>query len=243
METVATGWNSSGEEKEPFPQSTHYSGLTHPTGRLESRFFVDDGCWKDAPVLTGQTCFEPLPDVRNILVTGGEGFIASWLVRHLVTKYADSYNVVCFDKLDYCSSLNNSRMLEGRANFRFFHGDITKESDVLKCLEMYQIDTIFHLAAQSHVDLSFGNSFTFTHNNVVGTHVLLESARVMKTIKRFYHISTDEVFSHVTTQKGESGTDTMRRCMERFQKGRQSCTRTVHCIPRIPTPQVRLVPR
>ncbi|USW54361.1 Putative dTDP-glucose 4,6-dehydratase, NAD(P)-binding domain, NAD(P)-binding domain superfamily [Septoria linicola] len=182
METAGAGW--------------------HTGGSLQSRFFIDDGCWKDAPLLTGQTSFGPLPDVRNILVTGGEGFIASWLVRHLVTKYADAYNVVCFDKLDYCSSLNNARMLEGRPNFRFFHGDIMKESDVLKCLEMYKIDTIFHLAAQSHVDLSFGNSFTFTHNNVIGTHVLLESARVMKTIKRFYHISTDEVYGEVP--KGEA---------------------------------------
>ncbi|CAK1362799.1 unnamed protein product [Cercospora beticola] len=171
-------------------------------GSLESRFFIDDGCWRNAPILTGQTSFEPLPDVHNILVTGGEGFIASYLIRHLVTKYPSSYNIISFDKLDYCSSLNNSRLLDSFPNFRFYHGDIMSQSDVLKCLQTYKIDTIFHLAAQSHVDLSFGNSFTFTHNNVMGTHVLLESAKVTESVRRFYHISTDEVYGEVP--KGEA---------------------------------------
>ncbi|EMC95287.1 hypothetical protein BAUCODRAFT_48602, partial [Baudoinia panamericana UAMH 10762] len=164
---------------------------------LESRFFVDDGIWREAPLLTGKGGFEPLPDVRNILVTGGEGFIASWVVRHLVCKYPDAYNVVSFDKLDYCSSLNNARMLESRPNFSFFHGDLTQPDSVLKCLEKYHIDTVFHLAAQSHVDLSFGNSYSFTKNNVLGTHVLLESTIAVKTVKRFFHISTDEVYGEV----------------------------------------------
>ena len=118
---------------------------------------------------------------------------ASWLVRHLVVKYPNAYNVVCFDKLDYSSSLNNSRMLESHPNFAFFHGELTKPGDVLRCMKKHNIDTVFHLAAQSHVDLSFGNSFSFTINNVLGTHVLLDVAQQVKTIKRFYHISTDEV--------------------------------------------------
>jgi dTDP-glucose 4,6-dehydratase len=84
-------------------------------------------------------------------------------------------------------------MLESYPNFKFFHGDLTKPADVLTCLRKYKIDTVFHLAAQSHVDLSFGNSYSFTKNNVFGTHVLLESAVAVKTINRFYHISTDEV--------------------------------------------------
>lgn len=113
-------------------------------------------------------------------------------MRHLVTKYPDAYNVISFDKLDYCSSRNNSRMLESRPNFKFFHGELTKPADVLKCLRMHKIDTIFHLAAQSHVDLSFGNSYNFTYNNVLGTHVLLDCAVKVKSINRFYHISTDE---------------------------------------------------
>lgn len=160
---------------------------------LESRFFADDGLWRNAPLLTGKISFDPLPDVHNILVTGGEGFVASWLVRHLVTKYPEAYTVVSFDKLDYCSSRHNSRMLEGRPNFHFVHGDVTNERDVLDCLRRYQIDTVFHLAAHTHVDLSFGNSKSFTINNVLGTHTLLNAARIVGTVKRFYHISTDEV--------------------------------------------------
>ena len=117
----------------------------------------------------------------------------SWLVRHLATKYSEAYNIISFDKLDYCSSRNNSRMLETRPNFSFVHGDVTLPADVLKCLRKYNIDTIFHLAAQTHVDLSFGNSFEFTKNNVFGTHVMLDCAKVVGTVKRFYHVSTDEV--------------------------------------------------
>ena len=84
-------------------------------------------------------------------------------------------------------------MLESRPNFTFFHGDVTQDVDVLKCLRKFKIDTIFHLAAQTHVDLSFGNSRTFTKNNVLGTHVLLDCVLLVGTVKRFYHISTDEV--------------------------------------------------
>ena len=84
-------------------------------------------------------------------------------------------------------------MLEHRQNFSFFHGDVTHPADVVKCLRKFSIDTVFHLAAQTHVDLSFGNSYNFTKNNFLGTHVLLESAIAVGTVKRFYHISTDEV--------------------------------------------------
>lgn len=118
---------------------------------------------------------------------------ASWVVRHLTTKYPNAYNVVSFDKLDYCSSRNNSRMLEGRPNFAFFHGNVTNREDVLRCLREFKIDMIVHLAAQTHVDLSFGNSLSFSWNNFIGTHQLLECAQHVGTVKRFYHISTDEV--------------------------------------------------
>lgn len=88
-------------------------------------------------------------------------------------------------------------MLESKPNFNFFHGDVTIPGDVIKCLQKHNIDTIFHLAAHTHVDLSFGNSYIFTKNNVFGTHVLLESIKEYGKIKRFYHISTDEVCSFV----------------------------------------------
>ncbi|KAK3692741.1 putative rhamnose biosynthetic enzyme 2 [Podospora appendiculata] len=158
--------------------------------------FHDYGVWKDAPVLTGTTNFTPLPDVKNIMITGGAGFIACWLVRHLTLTYPQAYNIVSFDKLDYCSSLNNTRVLNDKRNFTFYQGDVTNPSEVVDCLERHNIDTIFHFAAQSHVDLSFGNSYGFTHTNVYGTHVLLESAKKVG-IKRFIHISTDEVYGEV----------------------------------------------
>jgi dTDP-D-glucose 4,6-dehydratase len=120
---------------------------------------------------------------------------ACWFVRHLVLTYPH-YNVVSFDKLDYCATLNNTRILDGRPNFAFEHGDITSPSDVKRVLRKHQIDTIFHFAAQSHVDLSFGNSYQFTNTNVYGTHVLLERAR-QHSVNRFIHISTDEVYGDV----------------------------------------------
>ncbi|KAL8715532.1 MAG: hypothetical protein Q9220_000868 [cf. Caloplaca sp. 1 TL-2023] len=151
--------------------------------------------WKDAPILKGTTKYDPLPDVGTIMITGGAGFIASWLVRHLVLTYPQ-YRVVCFDKLDYCATLNNHRILDVQPNFSFFQGDVASPADVTACLEQYKVDTIFHFAAQSHVDLSFGNSYGFTATNVYGTHVMLECAKAAQ-IRRFVHISTDEVYGEV----------------------------------------------
>ncbi|KAG9945871.1 NAD(P)-binding protein, partial [Aureobasidium melanogenum] len=152
--------------------------------------------WSEAPLLTGSSRHEPNPEIRNIMITGGAGFIASWVVRHLTTTYGGHYNIVSFDKLDYCASLNNTNQLNHLENFSFYHGDIMKADEVLGCLRKHKIDTVMHFAAQSHVDLSFGNSYDFTYANVYGTHVLLEC---MKTygIKKFIHVSTDEVYGEV----------------------------------------------
>ncbi|KEY69402.1 hypothetical protein S7711_05716 [Stachybotrys chartarum IBT 7711] len=166
------------------------------------RSLHDVDVWKQAPVLRGTTKFAARPDVKNIMITGGAGFIACWLVRHLTLNYADAYNIVSFDKLDYCSSLNNTRFLNGKPNFTFYHGDITQPNEVVDCMERFSIDTVLHFAAQSHVDLSFGNSYSFTHTNVYGTHVLLESAKKVG-IKRFIHISTDEVYGEVKDDEDE----------------------------------------
>lgn len=117
-------------------------------------------------------------------------------MRHLTLTYPGAYNVVSFDKLDYCSSLNNTHVLNDRRNFRFYRGDVTNPTEVLDCMERYNIDTVMHFAAQSHVDLSFGNSYSFIHTNVYGTHVLLESAKKAR-IRRFIHVSTDEVYGEV----------------------------------------------
>jgi len=133
---------------------------------------------------------------KNILITGGAGFIASHVVIYLVKKYPH-FNIINFDKLDYCSCLENVDSIIGDGkylNYKFIKGDITFLNQVQHILETEQIDTIMHFAAQTHVDNSFGNSFQFTNNNIFGTHVLLESAKNVNTIKRFIHVSTDEVY-------------------------------------------------
>ncbi|KAF4123220.1 dTDP-glucose 4,6-dehydratase, partial [Geosmithia morbida] len=102
----------------------------------------------------------------------------------------------------YCSSLNNTGCLDGRTNFTFVRGDVTEPSQVVDCMERHSVDTVLHFAAQSHVDLSFGNSYGFTHTNVYGTHVLLESAKKVG-IRRFVHVSTDEVYGEVREHEGD----------------------------------------
>ena len=151
---------------------------------------------EESLVYAGATRFEPLAGVRVILITGGAGFIASWVTRHLCLTYPTAYRIVCFDKLDYCASLNNIQCVQGQKNFSFCYGDVTNKTEVMRCLKKYHVDTVFHFAAQSHVDLSFGNSFQFTTTNVLGTHVMLECA-VEHGIQRFIHISTDEVNGEV----------------------------------------------
>lgn len=129
---------------------------------------------------------------ERVILTGGAGFIGSHVLRFLVQKYPEVL-WVCLDKLDYCASLKNLESLRDFKNFKFVKGDITSPDLVNYLLVSENIDTIMHFAAQSHVDNSFGNSFQFTHNNVMGTHVLLEASKVNK-IKRFIHVSTDEVY-------------------------------------------------
>ena len=148
------------------------------------------------PTFIGSTKFTPKSEVKAIMITGGAGFIASYVVRHFVIQYPE-YFIVCYDKLDYCASTNNCAALEGKQNFAFEQGDITDPLRTLEVLEKYKVDTIMHFAAQSHVDLSFGNSYSFTHNNVMGTHVLLECA-IKAKINRFIHVSTDEVYGEAS---------------------------------------------
>lgn len=130
---------------------------------------------------------------KNIFLTGGAGFIASHVAILLCKKYPQ-YNIVVYDKLDYCSCLANLDELKDLPNFKFVKGDICSPDLVSYVFKSEQIDTVMHFAAQTHVDNSFGNSFAFTHSNIYGTHVLLESAKCCPTIKRFIHVSTDEVY-------------------------------------------------
>lgn len=138
---------------------------------------------------------------KNILVTGGCGFIGSHLVRKLVKDYS-KYNIVCIDKLDMCSSKKHLEELNNYPNYKFVKGDICSSDLISYILYNENIDTVFHVAAQSHVDTSFGNSLSFTRNNVLGTHVLLECC-LKHSIKKFIHISTDEVYGDCTDKKNE----------------------------------------
>ncbi|KAL5559400.1 hypothetical protein UlMin_035611 [Ulmus minor] len=130
---------------------------------------------------------------RNILLTGAAGFIASHVTNRLIRNYPN-YKIVALDKLDYCSNLKNLTPSRSSPNFKFVKGDVASADLVNYLLIAEEIDTIMHFAAQTHVDNSFGNSFEFTNNNVYGTHVLLEACKVTKRIKRFIHVSTDEVY-------------------------------------------------
>ncbi|KAG8501675.1 hypothetical protein CXB51_004648 [Gossypium anomalum] len=130
---------------------------------------------------------------KNILITGAAGFIASHVCNRLIRNYPD-YKIVVLDKLDYCSSLKNLDPSRSSPNFKFIKGDIASADLVHFILQTEFIDTIMHFAAQTHVDNSFGNSFEFTKNNIYGTHVLLEACKVTGQIKRFIHVSTDEVY-------------------------------------------------
>ena len=134
---------------------------------------------------------------RNILITGGAGFIGSHVVRLFVNKYPD-YRIVNLDKLTYAGNLANLKDVEDKPNYTFVKADICDFDRVLELMRQYHIDGVIHLAAESHVDRSIKDPFTFARTNVLGTLSLLQAARQYWNGdwegKRFYHISTDEVY-------------------------------------------------
>ncbi|MBR4843637.1 MAG: dTDP-glucose 4,6-dehydratase [Alistipes sp.] len=137
---------------------------------------------------------------RTIIITGGAGFIGSHVVRLFVNKYPE-YRIINLDKLTYAGNLANLRDVEAMPNYRFVRMDICDFEGVLKLMQEERVDGIIHLAAESHVDRSIHDPFTFARTNVMGTLSLLQSAKIYWESleegyegKRFYHISTDEVY-------------------------------------------------
>ena len=134
---------------------------------------------------------------RSILITGGAGFIGSHVVRLFVTKYPD-YRIVNLDLLTYAGNLANLKDVEDKPNYTFVRADICDYERVVEIFREYDIDGVIHLAAESHVDRSIKDPFTFARTNVMVTLSLLQAARVCwdgnYEDKRFYHISTDEVY-------------------------------------------------
>jgi dTDP-glucose 4,6-dehydratase len=138
--------------------------------------------------------------MKNIVITGGAGFIGSHVVRLFVNKYPE-YNIINLDKLTYAGNLANLKDIEDKPNYKFVKMDICDFEAFYKLMQDEQIDGIIHLAAESHVDRSIKDPFTFARTNVMGTLALLQAAKVYWESlperyegKLFYHISTDEVY-------------------------------------------------
>lgn len=134
--------------------------------------------------------------MKKLLITGGAGFIGSHVVRLMVNKYAD-YQIFNLDALTYAGNLENLKDIEDKPNYTFVKGDITDAAFLNELFAQHQFDGVIHLAAESHVDRSISDPLAFVNTNVIGTVNLLNAAKASWTSfegKRFYHVSTDEVY-------------------------------------------------
>ena len=145
--------------------------------------------------------------IKNLLITGGCGFIGSNFINYYFYKH-NNVNIINLDAMYYCANENN--ILEDIRNSDRYHlikGNLCSIDLLNHILEVYQIDTVIHFAAQSHVQNSFDDSLKYTYDNILGTHTLLESSRKYGKIKKFIHISTDEVYGESLLSEDEEKKD------------------------------------
>jgi len=143
---------------------------------------------------------------KTIVITGGAGFIGSHLVRRLVNKYPN-YQIINVDALTYAGNLQNLSDIENKPNYTFVKADIANEQEIEKLFDSHKIDGVIHLAAESHVDRSITDPMAFIRTNIVGTTILLNAVKKHWNGnfegKRFYHISTDEVYGSLNSTSGQ----------------------------------------
>ncbi len=156
-----------------------------------------------------ETMQKPAEPKKVILVTGGCGFIASNFIHKLLST--GQYYVINVDKMNYCANAKNitkrynfeSHQVENvdLTNYCFYKTDIANADFILDILRKHSVQVVYHFAAQSHVDASFGNAIQFVQDNIVGTSVLLECCREYGQLEKFIHVSTDEVYGSVSQEK------------------------------------------
>lgn len=132
--------------------------------------------------------------MKNLLITGGYGFIGSNFINNFLDKY-DDYFIVNIDALYYCASVDNvDNHVKSSNRYKEIIGNIQNKDIITHILKEYNIEYVIHFAAQSHVQNSFEESLQYNHDNILGTHTLLECCRIWGKIKKFIHVSTDEVY-------------------------------------------------
>ena len=145
--------------------------------------------------------------MKNLMVTGGAGFIGSNFVRYMLGKHPE-YNVLVYDKLTYAGNLDNLLEVAGDARYSFVRGDICDAAAVTEAMQAHQIDTVVNFAAETHVDRSIMDPDAFIMTDVYGTYTLLEVARRLG-VERYHQISTDEVYGHIEGDHRSQETDNL----------------------------------